>query len=73
MKKKEHVPHKAKYYLKNYECGKCSTGLVQIHSTINRQHIVTTTVSGCLDCGYDYGIKQAQTLNKYTREDIVWA
>lgn len=65
--------HKAKYSLQNYHCGNCETGVVQIHQSMNRKKEVTIIVSGCLDCGYDYGIRQTAQLNKYDRDDIVWA
>lgn len=71
--KKSDVKHKAKYYLQNYECGKCDTGVVQVHQKWSMGCIITTTVHGCLDCGHEYGLKQACELNKYTRNDIVWA
>ena len=73
MKNKD-VKHKARYYVKNYECGRCETGVVQLCAIQNKRGIVTTTISGCLDCGHEYGIKQAQTsLSDYTRNDLVWA
>lgn len=65
--------HKAKYCLTNYECGQCQTGVVQIHQQSKRGGIITTTVSGCLDCGHDYGINQASRLKIYKRDDIHWA
>jgi hypothetical protein len=70
--KNSDVKHKAKYYLENYECGMCETCVVQFHQVWKRGGIVTTTVHGCLDCGHEYGIRQAIELNKYHREDIVW-
>jgi len=70
---KNNIKHKAKYCLQNYHCNKCETGVVQIHQSMNRKKEVTTIVSGCLDCGYDYGIKQAMELPIYERDDIVWA
>jgi hypothetical protein len=66
------VKHKAKYWLQNYQCGNCESGVVQIHQSWKRGGTVTTIVSGCLDCGHDYGIRQAQELEKYHRDDIVW-
>lgn len=64
--------HKAKYWLQNYQCGNCETGVVQLHQVWKRGGDITTTVSGCLDCGHSYGIKQGCELEKYTRDDIVW-
>jgi hypothetical protein len=70
--KKPKLVHAAKYYLKNYECGMCETGVVQIHQKWARGGSVTTLVSGCLDCGHEYGVRQSQALNPYTRDDITW-
>jgi len=67
------MKHKAKFCLTNYHCGNCETGVVQIHQQMNKRKEVTTTVSGCLDCGKDYGIRQASQLEIYKRDDIVWA
>lgn len=64
--------HAAKYALFNLECGNCSTGVVQVHRKWARGGTVTTTISGCLDCGHEYGLKQAESLNPYTRDDITW-
>lgn len=69
----KNVLHKAKWALTNFQCGNCETGVVQVHQVINKRHEVTTTVSGCLDCGHEYGLHQASKLDKYTRDDIVWA
>lgn len=69
---RNNIKHKAIYYLQNYHCGKCETGVVQLHMKQNRNKEVTTTISGCLDCGHSYGIKQASELKKYERDDIVW-
>lgn len=66
------VKHKAKYYLANYQCGNCESGVVQIHQVWKRGNMITTTVSGCLDCGHDYGIRQAQYLKKYESDYTVW-
>lgn len=66
--------HKALYWLKNYECDNCSTGVVQIHQKKQKRgSTVITIISGCLDCGHQYGIQQASALKEYTRDDIVWA
>jgi len=70
MKKKR--KHAVKWVLFNFECGHCDTGVVQIHRVINRNSDVTSTISGCLDCGYEYGIRQAQDLKPYTRDDLTW-
>jgi hypothetical protein len=70
---KTNLIHAAKWALSNFECGECKTGVVQVHQVIKRGGIVTTTVSGCLDCGHEYGLHQASKLNKYTRDDITWA
>lgn len=48
----------AKYALFNYECGNCKTGVVQQFREWKRGGTIHTTVSGCLDCGYQYGILQ---------------
>lgn len=69
---KNSAKHKGIYYLKNFHCGQCETGVVQIHQQQNKKKEVTTTVSGCLDCGHSYGIRQAAELKDYTRDDIVW-
>lgn len=68
----KNIKHKAIYYLQNFHCGLCETGVVQLHMKQNRNKEITTTVSGCLDCGHSYGIKQAEKLKFYEREDIVW-
>ena len=70
---KNNIKHKAIYYLQNYHCDNCDTGVVQVHMKQNRNKEVTTTVNGCLDCGYNYCIRQAQRLKIYDREDIVWS
>jgi hypothetical protein len=70
--KKAKLVHAAKYALLNLECGKCDTGVIQIFRKWARGGIVTTLVSGCLDCGYEYGLKQSESLKPYTRDDITW-
>lgn len=70
---KNNLKHKVKYALENYECGMCETGVIQIHSSINKKSEVTSTISGCLDCGAEYGIRQATDLKPYDRKDMVWA
>jgi len=69
---KNNTKHKAIYYLQNFHCGKCDTGVVQFFMKQNTRKEVTTLVSGCLDCGHQYGIKQSQGLELYKRDDIVW-
>lgn len=64
--------HMAKYALDNFECEMCTTGIVQIHRQWKRGGIDTTIVSGCLDCKYEYGLRQASNLNPYKRDDICW-
>ena len=70
--KKSTSKHACKYALYNYECGMCETGVVQVFSKVSRGEL-TTTISGCLDCGHSYGLRQAQDLTKYTRDDMTWA
>jgi len=66
--------HAAKYALYNFHCGKCETGIVQLHQQSKRNGLITSTISGCLDCGYEYGINQAQDLKICSSEqEIRWA
>lgn len=53
---------RAKYCLTNYHCGRCETGIVQVFQQAKRGGIVTSTVSGCLDCKHEYGLLQASKL-----------
>lgn len=69
---KQKLVHAAKWALDNFQCGKCSTGVVQIRRTWTRGGTVTTLISGCLDCGHEYGIGQASQLKPYKRNDITW-
>lgn len=69
---KTKLKHAAKWNLAQFECGLCETGIVQILSTCNRTGIMTTIINGCLDCGHEYGIRQAYQLKIYTRDDISW-
>ena len=66
---KERKQHAVKHALENYHCGMCETGVVQIYSYI-RSSVVTSKISGCLDCGAEYGIRQATRLEKYNRDDM---
>lgn len=70
--KKTQLIHAGKWLLNNFECGNCETGVVQIKRTWTKGGSVTTLVSGCLDCGHEYGIGQASGLQPYTRDDITW-
>lgn len=69
---KKKLIHAAKWWLKNFECNVCSTGVVQVKQTWAKGGVVTTNVSGCLDCGYEFGINQISNLKPYTREDTTW-
>lgn len=66
--------HAAKYALYNFHCGKCETGIVQLHQESKRGGIITSLISGCLDCGYEYGIGQAQDLKTCSPDqEIRWS
>lgn len=68
---KNQIKHKVRYNLQNFQCGNCETGVVQLYQKKTRND-VTTYLSGCLDCGHEYGIRQAMDLKKYDRDDLVW-
>lgn len=70
--KKPKLIHAGKWALYNFECGMCETGLVQVKRTWARGGIITSSVSGCLDCGHEYGINQCSKLAPYTRNDMTW-
>lgn len=71
--KKQRV-HAAKYALYNFHCGKCETGIVQLHQESKRGGNVTTVISGCLDCGHEYGIRQAGDLKRCSKsQEISWS
>jgi len=63
----------AKYCLTNYKCGKCNTGVVQIFQEVKRGGNIITQVSGCKDCGHEYGILQSSKLELCPVDyDIRW-
>lgn len=65
--------HAAKYALDNFRCGECGTGIVQVFRQWKRGGTITTTVSGCLDCGNEYGIMQASKLDVFPKNaEVCW-
>lgn len=73
MTKKQRI-NAVRYAVNNFHCGECNTGVVQIFSKSNLRGEVTTTVSGCLDCGKEYGLRSASYLNPLPHDyDTRWA
>jgi len=60
--------HACKYALHNFRCGNCETGVVQLHQEWKRGGNITSVISGCLDCGHEYGIYQAGNLKALSPE-----
>jgi len=58
----KHLQGKIKWQLWEFECDNCEVGIVQVHDLHKRGGIKTTTVSGCLDCKKEFGIRQAFNL-----------